>query len=94
MVHFSNYYVNLTGHNLIFAPVAVAQVNLVPHSEVISSTSVEEAKTLLYGICFSAVIARYQEMEHSQLIGLKSLDRLQVRSSKLTVGSVALILAY
>ena len=32
---------------------------------------------LLYGICFSAVIARYQEMEHSQLIGLKSLDRLQ-----------------
>ena len=50
-------------------------VNLVPHSKVISSTSVEEAKMRLYEICFTAVIARYQEMEHSQLIGLKSLDR-------------------
>lgn len=47
----------------------------VPHSKVITSTTVEEAKMLLYEICFTAVTARYQEMEHHKLIGLKSLDR-------------------
>eukprot|EP01043_Picozoa_sp_COSAG02_P006088 COSAG02_NODE_170_length_31534_cov_33.568498_7_plen_824_part_00 len=50
-------------------------VNLVPHSAVIVSENVEEAKMLLYEICFTAVTARYKEMEHHQLIGLKSLDR-------------------
>ena len=43
----------------------------------ISANTIEEAKELLYEICFTALNARYAEMHEHQLIDIKTLDRLQ-----------------
>ena len=43
----------------------------------ISANTIEEAKELLYEICFTALNARYVEMQEHQLIDIKTLDRLQ-----------------
>ena len=43
----------------------------------ISANTIEEAKELLYEICFTALNARYAEMHEHQLIDIKTLHRLQ-----------------